>query len=81
MQPELDRVTGLCICKDVFVAKHFLGVFVEFFNLNIGEPTISMLITNLNTRLMNVGEVVHLDRAAEIVILNSKTFNSDNIIR
>ena len=81
LQPELNRVTGLGVCKDVFVAKHFLRVFIEFFNLNISEPTINMLITNLNTGLMNVGEVVHLDRATEIVILNSKSFNSNDIIR
>lgn len=71
----------LGVGQDVLVALHLGRVLVELLDLNIRKPRVCMLITDLDTRLMDVGDVVQLDRAAEVVVLDSESFDGNDIIR
>jgi len=74
-------VARLGVGQDVHVALHLGRVLVELLYLNISKPRVRMLITDLDTGLMDVGDVVQLDRAAQVVVLDSESFDGNDIIR
>jgi len=58
LQPELDGVTSLRIGEDVHVPLHLARVIVELLDLDVGEPRIRVLVTDLNARLVDARDVV-----------------------
>lgn len=74
-------MSSLSISQDVHVSLHLARVIVKLLDLNISEPLVNVLVTDLDTGLMNGGDVVQLDRAAEIVVLDSESLNREDIIR